>query len=919
MYIEPNLKNRYILVFFHLFFTLTMFSQAYVVEDEIIDKEKGIPYLLNTAIDQDKDGYLWIGSTKYLSRYDGVEFVNYTTKYLDIDLQHTMNFVTGPDQFIWYYTLRSDKIHSIKLLDAKTGLKHQFTSIYQNAPFNTNEIVPPLYRNDKHEIFITIKNKGLYKYDGRIFSLMVEVKENTFPIYNFSQGKYNWFAYDKTVLKVNIETNHTDLFTSPKSICYLSSFNDEPLFISIDNKLRKYSITQLQNGTFVESFPDFNLPNRKIVHVLNNIFYKDNIGNAWVLTENSFVYIDRNKKILNSIALQNSVNYGPFMSFIDNANNLWTAGNYGLRKTSVYKSLFENHLDGVMLRSLFKRDKNLFVSTRGALKIVDLENQKISTSPIQANRPVGNLYYNDTLWLTNNLISVKRYTYKNDKLTTYFTKDSSRHGLNAITRHPKTKKIFIGSANGLYLIDTLSNTIIKSNAFNAFAIDQTINIRSFKEEGDSLWICTTSGLFLMNENEKIVDWINKEDGLPYETTVAILIENKNSIWIATHGGGIINWDRANNSFTSYTEKDGLSNNNTYAIYKDKYSYLWIPTEKGLNKFAPKALVNKVFMPNNGIPNSEFNEYSHFQDKEGVLYFGGLGGLTIVNPDNFLEEASSSHKPNLMITKIHRLKKGQTNFSEAKDEPVINNTISITENEEHLEVSFSVLDFENEKPLQYQYKIEPIHKDYVLTEKNSIVLSNLSKGNYKLYIKGQSSDGSWSSLEKPVEVSIKRAIHKTTLILTVLMLLSVTVLFYVLKHYWRSKADKEKNSSTKIQQKTESMQSSENEVTKDKWLYKLDDKIVKNLSSINFSIEFLAQELELSERQLQRRIKKLTGMTPNKYITEIRLQEAYRLIQSEEINSVKQLSKRIGFSTTDYFSRLFKNRFGVNPSDFINKP
>jgi AraC-like DNA-binding protein len=86
---------------------------------------------------------------------------------------------------------------------------------------------------------------------------------------------------------------------------------------------------------------------------------------------------------------------------------------------------------------------------------------------------------------------------------------------------------------------------------------------------------------------------------------------------------------------------------------------------------------------------------------------------------------------------------------------------------------------------------------------------------------------------------------------------------------------------------------------------------------HFTTETLAQEMAISRRQLNRKIKEYTGLTPNKYIVEIRLQKARNLFEQSPDLTVKEVSYEVGFSKTEYFSKLFKARFGKNPSELMN--
>ena len=101
-----------------------------------------------------------------------------------------------------------------------------------------------------------------------------------------------------------------------------------------------------------------------------------------------------------------------------------------------------------------------------------------------------------------------------------------------------------------------------------------------------------------------------------------------------------------------------------------------------------------------------------------------------------------------------------------------------------------------------------------------------------------------------------------------------------------------------------------------WLKELEEKVSANISVTNFTTEALAEEMTISRRQLNRKIKEYTGLTPNKYITEVRLQKARTLLEQSPELTVKEVSYKVGFLKTAYFSKLFIERFGKRPSDVL---
>jgi CheY-like chemotaxis protein len=97
-----------------------------------------------------------------------------------------------------------------------------------------------------------------------------------------------------------------------------------------------------------------------------------------------------------------------------------------------------------------------------------------------------------------------------------------------------------------------------------------------------------------------------------------------------------------------------------------------------------------------------------------------------------------------------------------------------------------------------------------------------------------------------------------------------------------------------------------------FIYELKLFIEENLSNVNLNVEFLSDHFAMSLPTLYRKIKSLTGLTPNNLIKTIRLRKAYKLIREEGLR-VSEAAYNTGFTDQSYFSTCFKKEFGENPS------
>ena len=101
-----------------------------------------------------------------------------------------------------------------------------------------------------------------------------------------------------------------------------------------------------------------------------------------------------------------------------------------------------------------------------------------------------------------------------------------------------------------------------------------------------------------------------------------------------------------------------------------------------------------------------------------------------------------------------------------------------------------------------------------------------------------------------------------------------------------------------------------------WLEQLEALILREVQNDQLSVDWIADQLQLSRRQLLRRLKTLTGIVPKQYIQEVRLQEARRLLEAHLVKRVKAAAWAVSFRDERYFSKLFRERFGKSPSEFL---
>lgn len=102
------------------------------------------------------------------------------------------------------------------------------------------------------------------------------------------------------------------------------------------------------------------------------------------------------------------------------------------------------------------------------------------------------------------------------------------------------------------------------------------------------------------------------------------------------------------------------------------------------------------------------------------------------------------------------------------------------------------------------------------------------------------------------------------------------------------------------------------------LEKITNCIEKNMAKEGFNIESLSEEVGVSQKQLYRKMKQLTGMTPINYLRKLRMKKAHALLQSQPNFSITEVLYMIGISNASYFNKCFVEEFGITPKELIKQ-
>ncbi|WP_026712317.1 hybrid sensor histidine kinase/response regulator transcription factor [Flavobacterium daejeonense] len=99
-----------------------------------------------------------------------------------------------------------------------------------------------------------------------------------------------------------------------------------------------------------------------------------------------------------------------------------------------------------------------------------------------------------------------------------------------------------------------------------------------------------------------------------------------------------------------------------------------------------------------------------------------------------------------------------------------------------------------------------------------------------------------------------------------------------------------------------------------FLRKLNSLIEKNMENSAYLIEDLAHDLNISRVQLYRKVKAILGISVSDHLLNLRLEKSKILLKKTNQN-ISEIAYAVGFSSPNYFSTSFKNKFGVTPTEY----
>jgi signal transduction histidine kinase/ligand-binding sensor domain-containing protein/DNA-binding response OmpR family regulator len=255
------------------------------------------------------------------------------------------------------------------------------------------------------------------------------------------------------------------------------------------------------------------------------------------------------------------------------------------------------------------------------------------------------------------------------------------------------------------------------------------------------------------------------------------------LWIGTHGG-LQKFSKKSGEFTSYDKKNGLPSNTIHGILEDEKGNLWISSNKGISCFDPHSGQVRNYSAEDGLQSDEFNEGAYFKNKKGIMFFGGVRGLTWFDPQELTENPFNARP---VITGFSLFNIPVKPLDTLENRIILTSNISSTENitlthrDRIISFEFSALNYVSPSKINFRYILEGFEKtvNSVDAGKRFASYTNIPTGEYRFKVWATNTDGIWSPLPASVKITVlppfwERLWFKT-LIVSLILLIFLAIL------------------------------------------------------------------------------------------------------------------------------------------------
>ena len=820
--------------------------------------EDGLSQSSVFTILQDSRGFIWFGTEDGLNKYDGYTFRIYST---------SKNLDSTSLSDSWINWLVEDRDSVIWIACSEGGLNrfdpitqtfdHFFNRPGDPASLSSNRI-QTLYIDDKNNLWVGTAGDGLNRFNrkGRSFTRYMHSDENPqslsdnkiLSIFEDHTGRL-WIGTDGGGLNAfDPETEHFSVYNygsrnstslSNGRIYAIAEDSSGVLWLATDAGLNTLDKTRKEFRTYLYDEKSVYSPGSNQIRSL----CIDHQQHLWIGTYGGGLnlYDRRNDRFIryrNDKTDPKSLSNNMVWSILaDRSGLIWIGTNNGINKFGKEKfRLYKNNpADTFSLANNFlwsiceDAQSGIWIGTNGGG--LDLLNPATGSFTHHRNNPDDpNSLPGDrvlavtanpegTLWIGTHSNGLSLYDPARNRFTNWRNDPEDPGSLPnnnvwCILRDSRAE-LWVGTDGGLCRYDYGDN---RFDTGGFLGRTKNERIRSIYEDRDgSVWIGTYgTGAYRYDPTDgNLVNFRahpDSSENLSDNRVSSFLRDSRGRMWIGT-AKGLNLFDPTTRSFRVYLEHEGLPNNVIYAILEDKYGNLWISTNKGLSCFDPENGSFRNFNVNDGLQSNEFNSGAYCLSNTGLMYFGGVNGFNVFDPDRL---KPSGYLAPVYLTGFrifdHEARFGKS-LADLKE-------IELSYRQNYFSFEFASLDFANPQKNRYEYKLDGFDAQWISSGSRRFAsYTNIDGGSYTFMIRGSNSDGVWNPKITEMGITITPPFWQTwwfrITAAFILLLTLVTIYRYRMN---RIKRQKEKLEQL-VQEQTEELRES----------YKETDDIMDNVA------------------------------------------------------------------------------------------
>lgn len=333
-----------------------------------------------------------------------------------------------------------------------------------------------------------------------------------------------------------------------------------------------------------------------------------------------------------------------------------------------------------------------------------------------------------------------------------------------------------GTSNELLRWDRASDTW--HNLTNQVGLDANRIAVSFVEDRQgNLWIGTgwanvddgKSALIRYRDGQFRI--FTEADGLPAGWCRDLFFDHLGRLWIANPTQGLLRLDQLATGplkINRYTPAEGLSSIAVSCVTEDAFGRIYAGTGRGLDRLNPETGQIENFTTADGLPNSSVEVA--FRDRRNDLWFGTVNGLARFVP----EPAHLRLPPKVLITGL-RVSGVPETFSILGETNVPR--LELLSDQRQITVDFVGLGASLGEPLKYEYRLGA--GDWTATKERTVNFANLSAGEYRLEVRARTADGILSAVPATVTFRIAAPIWQRWwfVLLVALVVFALAYAFY----------------------------------------------------------------------------------------------------------------------------------------------